>query len=80
MELIKTFLDYALHLKDHLKDLTQTYGALTNLILFVVVFCETGLVVTPFLPGDVGEVPVEVEEDVDELSQEVHAPFFRGGG
>ncbi len=52
MELIKTFLDYALHLKDHLRDLVHQYGALTNLFLFLVVFCETGLVITPFLPGD----------------------------
>jgi membrane-associated protein len=40
------------HLDQHLKDLTGEYGAWMYLILFVVVFCETGLVVTPFLPGD----------------------------
>lgn len=40
------------HLDKHLAELTQDYGAWTYLILFLVVFCETGLVVTPFLPGD----------------------------
>jgi len=45
-------LDIVLHLDRHLHDLTQDYGAWTYAILFVIVFCETGLVVTPFLPGD----------------------------
>ena len=36
----------------HLTSLIHNYGPWTYLILFVVVFCETGLVVTPFLPGD----------------------------
>ena len=40
------------HLDKHLAHLTESYGAWTYAILFVVVFCETGLVVTPFLPGD----------------------------
>jgi membrane-associated protein len=40
------------HLDKHLAQLTQDYGQWTYAILFVVVFCETGLVVTPFLPGD----------------------------
>jgi membrane-associated protein len=44
--------DWILHLDQHLQSLTQTYGTWTYLILFAVIFCETGLVVTPFLPGD----------------------------
>src|SRR5512146_66979 len=52
MELLGAFLDIVLHLDAHLQALIQNYGAWVYLILFVVVFCETGLVVTPFLPGD----------------------------
>jgi len=44
--------DLVLHLDKHLADVTRTYGAWTYLILFLIVFCETGLVVTPILPGD----------------------------
>lgn len=44
--------DYLLHLDRYLKVIIETYGAWTYAILFVIVFCETGLVVTPFLPGD----------------------------
>ncbi|MDH4101147.1 MAG: DedA family protein [Nitrospirota bacterium] len=52
MELIKGFIDIFLHLDKHLAEITQSYGTWTYLILFLIVFCETGLVVTPFLPGD----------------------------
>lgn len=45
-------LDFFLHLDDHLGRLIEQYGPWVYLILFVVVFCETGFVVTPFLPGD----------------------------
>lgn len=45
-------LDLFLHLDKHLTELVQSYGMLSYLILFIIVFCETGLVVTPFLPGD----------------------------
>jgi membrane-associated protein len=45
-------LDYVLHLDRHLSVVIQDYGGWTYLILFLIVFCETGLVVTPFLPGD----------------------------
>jgi membrane-associated protein len=41
-----------MHLDEHLSIITSEYGLLTYLILFIVIFCETGLVVTPFLPGD----------------------------
>lgn len=52
MELIKTFFDIFMHLDKHLGGVIQTYGTWTYLILFLIIFCETGLVVTPVLPGD----------------------------
>jgi len=45
-------IDLFLHLDKHLGELVQSYGTLSYVILFLIVFCETGLVVTPFLPGD----------------------------
>lgn len=52
MELLGWFVDFILHLDDHLVDLLRDYGIWIYLILFLIVFAETGLVVTPFLPGD----------------------------
>lgn len=52
MELVKNFIDLFLHLDKHLNLVIQSYGVWTYAILFVIVFCETGLVVTPVLPGD----------------------------
>ncbi len=52
MELLHTFIDIFRHLDKHLGDIITQYGAWTYAILFIVIFCETGLVVTPFLPGD----------------------------
>lgn len=52
MELIQTFIDLFLHLDQHLTWVFENYGLWTYLILFLIIFCETGLVVTPFLPGD----------------------------
>lgn len=52
MELIAQFIDIFLHLDKHLDMLIRDYGTWSYLILFMIVFCETGLVVTPFLPGD----------------------------
>jgi len=49
---MKEILDLLLHLQDHLHDFTRTYGAFIYALLFLIIFCETGLVVTPFLPGD----------------------------
>lgn len=52
IELIKHFIDIVLHLDQHLAWLVSQYGVWTYSILFLIIFCETGLVVTPFLPGD----------------------------
>ncbi|GMV98865.1 MAG: membrane protein [Candidatus Hydrogenedentota bacterium] len=52
MEFLKSAIDLFLHLDKHLTAIISQYGAFTHVILFVIVFCETGLVVTPFLPGD----------------------------
>jgi membrane-associated protein len=52
MESIKHILDLFLHVDKHLLDLVQTYGSWAYGILFGIIFMETGLVVTPFLPGD----------------------------
>jgi membrane-associated protein len=52
MELIGWFIDLILHLDKHLVELLQDFGPWIYLILFLIVFSETGLVVTPFLPGD----------------------------
>jgi membrane-associated protein len=52
LDLTPAFLDFFLHLDDHLAGLVDKYHTGIYLILFAIVFCETGLVVTPFLPGD----------------------------
>jgi len=52
MELIAQLIDVALHLDRYLGGFVQDYGAWIYLLLFLIVFAETGLVVTPFLPGD----------------------------
>jgi membrane-associated protein len=52
MELLTLLLDFILHIDRHLAALVADYGAWIYVILFLIVFCETGLVVMPFLPGD----------------------------
>ena len=52
MDLFRSFVDLFLHLDTHLSQVIAQYGAWTHLLLFGIVFAETGLVVTPFLPGD----------------------------
>jgi len=52
VEFIKDFIDLFLHLDTHLQTVIQSYGTWTYVILFLIIFCETGLVVTPILPGD----------------------------
>ena len=52
MEFLRYIVDLFLHLDQHLSQIISEYGTWTHLILFLIVFCETGLVITPFLPGD----------------------------
>ena len=52
MEIIKQIIDFILHIDVHLGEIILQYGTWTYAILFLIIFCETGLVVTPFLPGD----------------------------
>ena len=52
MEFIQLVIDFILHIDQHMVQLVQDYHQWTYAILFVIIFCETGLVVTPFLPGD----------------------------
>jgi membrane-associated protein len=52
MEYITNLIDFFLHLDKHLAEIIQKYGTQTYTLLFVIIFLETGIVVTPFLPGD----------------------------
>ncbi|KEY60083.1 DedA family protein [Serratia sp. DD3] len=52
MDVIKFIIDFILHIDVHLAELVAQYGVWVYAILFLILFCETGLVVTPFLPGD----------------------------
>ena len=52
MDFLMQALDYFRHMDTHLAELLRQYGGWTYAILFLIIFCETGLVVTPFLPGD----------------------------
>jgi membrane-associated protein len=52
VDLLRNIIDLFVHLDQHLSRVISEYGTWTHLILFLIVFCETGLVVTPFLPGD----------------------------
>ncbi|MGE4924719.1 DedA family protein [Yersinia enterocolitica] len=52
MEFIRFVIDFILHIDVHLAELVAQYGVWVYGILFLILFCETGLVVTPFLPGD----------------------------
>jgi membrane-associated protein len=52
MELIRKFIDMVLHIDRHLGPLIEQFGPWMYVLLFLIIFCETGLVVTPFLPGD----------------------------
>lgn len=52
MELIKSLIDFIIHIDRHLVQITSQYQGWTYLILFAIIFAETGFVITPFLPGD----------------------------
>ena len=52
MNLLFSLFDFIVHIDEHLRNIIAQYGVLTYGILFLIIFCETGLVVTPFLPGD----------------------------
>lgn len=52
MQIISYIIDLILHLDEHLNTIIQSFGIWTYLILFLIIFMETGLVITPFLPGD----------------------------
>jgi len=52
MDWVAQIVDFILHVDDYLGMLVTNYGVWTYVVLFVIIFCETGLVVTPFLPGD----------------------------
>lgn len=52
MEIVKSIIDFILHIDKHLVDITSQYQGWTYLIIFLIIFAETGFVVTPFLPGD----------------------------
>ena len=52
MSVIRALIDFILHIDVHLGQIITSYGVLTYAVLFVIIFIETGLVFTPFLPGD----------------------------
>ena len=52
MEFLLSAVDFVIHLDKHLGEIIQAFGKWSYLLLFVIVFAETGLVITPFLPGD----------------------------
>ncbi|MBL7996420.1 DedA family protein [bacterium] len=73
MELLKDLIDIVLHLDSHLAELIANYGTWTYAILFLIIFCETGLVIFPILPGDsllfaAGALAATTELDVHVLA------------
>jgi membrane-associated protein len=52
LEIIRIVIDFVLHIDQHLVEIVSDYNTWTYLILFIIIFAETGFVVTPFLPGD----------------------------
>lgn len=52
MEIIQTLISFVLHIDEHLVEIVNNYQTWTYLVLFLIIFAETGFVVTPFLPGD----------------------------
>jgi membrane-associated protein len=52
MDMLHTFFSFIMHLDQHMVSFLATYGTWTYVLLFLIIFCETGLVIVPFLPGD----------------------------
>ena len=52
MDFILQIIDFILHIDTHLEEIIANYGTITYIILFILIFIESGLVITPFLPGD----------------------------
>lgn len=52
MDVLSVFIHFVIHIDQHLQDFVRDYGVWIYAILFILIFCETGLVITPFLPGD----------------------------
>jgi membrane-associated protein len=75
MDLIAWFIDIVLHLDKHLTELVATYHIWMYAILFLIIFCETGLVVTPFLPGDSLLFAIGALAAVDQTGT-LHAPVI----
>jgi membrane-associated protein len=75
MELLRLFIDVVLHLDKHLTELVAAYQYWVYAILFLIVFAETGLVVTPFLPGDSLLFAVGALAAVDQTNT-LHAPVI----
>ncbi len=76
MEFIKEALEFVLHIDVHLQALCGAYGGWVYAILFLIVFCETGLVVTPFLPGDSLLFAVGSLVAIGAMKAEVAAPLL----
>lgn len=81
MELLLHAIDVFRHLDQYLADLVVQYGPWIYAILFLVIFCETGLVVTPFLPGDsllfaAGAIAASTASDENGLSMAVMVPLL----
>ncbi|MEQ1774976.1 MAG: DedA family protein [Burkholderiales bacterium] len=83
MELVAAFIDIVLHLDKYLQVLIQNYGVWIYAILFLIIFCETGLVIMPFLPGDsllfvAGALAATGSMDVHALFMVLVAASFMG--
>ncbi|CDZ78597.1 Inner membrane protein YghB [Legionella massiliensis] len=73
MQSVQHLLDFILHIDVYLLNFVASYGTWTYLVLFLIIFCETGLVVTPFLPGDsllfvAGSIAAQTDSPLNILS------------
>ncbi len=76
MDFVKQALEFVLHIDVHLQAMCATYGTWVYGILYLIVFCETGLVVTPFLPGDSLLFAVGSLVALDALDAKLVAPLL----